>query len=242
MRRPMWTQGRRGAVLGASAAVVMCAGGLGLLAVGGDGQDGGYVATGAAPGISGAAAPPTAGVRLIPLDDEESGPPPSGEAAPTPPASDTPPVPPPAPAPDARPSSPAAPTVPGSPPPSAVPSTSPSTVPASPAVPPAGPAVLDVSEPERAATDRRWCEQVTLTFHNSGGTTVRSGSVTLGTHIIDALGIDWATIESTEEIPAPIAPGVRERGTWTVCVDAWRVPLGMRVETRDVSVRVTPPA
>ena len=64
----MWTQGRRGAVLGASAAVVMCAGGLGLLAVESDGQDGGYVATGAAPGPSGAA--DTAGrrgVRAVPL-------------------------------------------------------------------------------------------------------------------------------------------------------------------------------
>ncbi|MEV4225649.1 hypothetical protein AB0J81_00810 [Streptomyces bobili] len=240
MRRPMWTQGRRGAVLGASAAVVMCAGGLGLLAVEGDGQDGGYVATGAAPGPSGAAAPPTAGVRLIPLDGEELGPSPSGEAAPTPSASGTPPIPPPAPDPDARPPSPRAPTGPGSPPASAGPSKSPSTAPVSPAPPPADPAVLDVGAPERAATDRRWCERVTLTFHNSGGTTVRSGSVTLGTHIIGALGIDWATIESTEDIPTPIAPGARVRGSWTVCVDAWRVPLGMHVETRDVSVRVTP--
>ncbi|MET9506046.1 hypothetical protein ABZY42_30715 [Streptomyces sp. NPDC006622] len=94
-----------------------------------------------------------------------------------------------------------------------------------------------MGEPERAATERRWCERVTLTFHNSGGTAVRSGSVTLGTHVIGALGVDWATIESTEDLPAPIAPGAREHGTWTVCVDAWRVPLGMRVETRDVSVR-----
>jgi hypothetical protein len=78
---------------------------------------------------------------------------------------------------------------------------------------------------------------VTLDFHNSGGTPVRSGTVTFGTHVIDALGIDWATIESTEELPAPIAPDTRRRKTWTVCVDAWRVPLGMRVETRDVSVR-----
>ncbi|MFI1698242.1 hypothetical protein ACH419_20015 [Streptomyces bobili] len=238
MRRPMWTQGRRGAVMGASAAVVMCAGGLGLLAVEGGGQDRGYVATGAAPGPSGAAAPPTAGVRLIPLDGEESGPSPSGKAAPLPSASDAAPIPPPPPsAPNAHPSSPGAPTGPGSPPASTGSSNSPSTEPVSPTAPPAGPAVLDVGEPERAATDRRWCEQVTLTFHNSGGTAVRSGSVTLGTHIIGALGIDWATIESTEKIPAPIGPGARERGTWTVCVDAWRVPLGMRVETRDVSVR-----
>jgi hypothetical protein len=88
----------------------------------------------------------------------------------------------------------------------------------------------------RAATDHRWCEDVTLGFHNSGGTAVRSGTVSFGTHIIGALGIDWATIESAEQLPVPIAPGAREQKTWTVCVDAWRVPLGMHIETRDVSV------
>ncbi|MEW2161529.1 hypothetical protein AB0912_00790 [Streptomyces sp. NPDC007084] len=74
-------------------------------------------------------------------------------------------------------------------------------------------------------------------FHNTGGTAVRSGTVTFGTHIIGALGIDWATVKSTETLPAPIAAGARKDTTWTVCVDAWRVPLGMRIETRDVSVR-----
>lgn len=107
--------------------------------------------------------------------------------------------------------------------------------PASPAKP--GPAVLSVGDPEREPADKRWCEKVTVGFHNTGGTAVRSGSVTLGTHIIGALGIDWATVESAEKLPAPIAPGARKEKTWTVCVDAWRVPLGMHVETRDVSVR-----
>lgn len=100
----------------------------------------------------------------------------------------------------------------------------------------ARPAVLAVSEPSRAATDRRWCEKVTLSFSNTGGTAVRSGTVTFGTHIIGALGIDWATIRSTESLPAPIAAGARKSGTWTVCVESWRVPLGMHVETQDVSV------
>lgn len=107
--------------------------------------------------------------------------------------------------------------------------------PTSPAKP--GPAVLDIGDPEREPADKRWCEKVTVGFHNTGGTAVRSGTVTLGTHIIGALGIDWATVESAEKLPAPIAPGAREEKTWTVCVDAWRVPLGMHVETRDVSVR-----
>lgn len=97
--------------------------------------------------------------------------------------------------------------------------------------------MLVVSDTVRAGTDQRWCEDVTLTLHNSGGTAVRSGTVTFETHVIDALGIDWATRESTAPLPTPIAAGAREKRTWTVCVDAWRVPLGMHIETRDVSVR-----
>ncbi|WP_062725512.1 hypothetical protein [Streptomyces caeruleatus] len=94
-----------------------------------------------------------------------------------------------------------------------------------------------MSAPVREPTDQRWCEKVTLGFRNSGGTAVRSGTVTFGTHVIGALGIDWATVESTEKLPAPIGAGKRKKQTWTVCLDAWRVPLGMHVETRDVTVR-----
>ncbi|QEU93280.1 hypothetical protein [Streptomyces kanamyceticus] len=102
--------------------------------------------------------------------------------------------------------------------------------------PPSGPAKLDVGDPERKPADKRWCEKVTVTFRNTGGSPVRSGTVTFGTHIIGALGIDWATIESTVKLPAPIAPGRKKEKTWPVCVDAWRVPPGMHVETQDVSV------
>ncbi|MEU5275883.1 hypothetical protein AB0G87_05670 [Streptomyces asoensis] len=129
--------------------------------------------------------------------------------------------------------SPASPDAPGSPGPSG----SASPRPTSPSgTPPAGPAALVVSDPVRAGTDQRWCEDVTLVFRNPGGTAVRSGTVAFGTHVIDALGIDWATRRSTVTLPVPIAAGGREERTWTVCVDAWRVPLGMHIETRDVSV------
>ncbi|MEV7319825.1 hypothetical protein [Streptomyces sp. NPDC093970] len=77
---------------------------------------------------------------------------------------------------------------------------------------------------------------MTVDFDNSGGTAVRSGTVTLGTHIVDLLGIDWATIRSTRPVPTPVAPRSHRSGTWTVCVDDWRVPLGMHVETRVLSV------
>ncbi|WP_343244786.1 hypothetical protein [Streptomyces sp. SID14478] len=90
--------------------------------------------------------------------------------------------------------------------------------------------------PELKGTDKRWCQDVTLALRNSGGSAVRSGTVTFGTHIIGGLGIDWATIESTEKLPVPIAAGAETKKTWTVCVDSWRVPLGMHLETRDVSV------
>ncbi|MEU3823782.1 hypothetical protein AB0F36_00465 [Streptomyces sp. NPDC029080] len=84
--------------------------------------------------------------------------------------------------------------------------------------------------------EQRRCQRVTVGFHNSGGTAVRSGEVTFGTHIIGALGVDWGTVASTVRLPVPLAPGARKSPTWTVCVDAWRVPLGMHIETRDVSV------
>ncbi|MFJ2418312.1 hypothetical protein [Streptomyces brevispora] len=114
-----------------------------------------------------------------------------------------------------------------------------STGPATPSAPgssaPAGAAVLKVGAPERAAADERWCEKVTVEFRNTGGSPVRSGTVTFATHIIGGLGIDWATRESTAPLPAPIDAGAARKKTYTVCVDAWRVPLGMHVDTRDVT-------
>lgn len=114
-----------------------------------------------------------------------------------------------------------------------------STGPASPSAPgstaPAGAAVLAVGAPVRAAADERWCEKVTVEFRNTGGSPARSGTVTFATHVIGGLGIDWATRESTAPLPVPIGAGAARKMTYTVCVDAWRVPLGMHVETRDVT-------
>ncbi|MDK0520917.1 hypothetical protein [Streptomyces sp. ML-6] len=100
---------------------------------------------------------------------------------------------------------------------------------------PAGPAVLTVGAPVRAAADERWCEKVTVEFRNTGGSPARSGTVTFATHIIGGLGVDWGTVESTGPLPAPIDAGAARTRTYTVCVDAWRVPLGMHVETREVT-------
>ncbi|GHA00039.1 hypothetical protein GCM10010329_22210 [Streptomyces spiroverticillatus] len=101
--------------------------------------------------------------------------------------------------------------------------------------PPASPAALTVGTPVRAKADRRWCEKVTVRLRNTGGTAVRSGTVTFATHIIGALGVDWGTRTSTQPLPGRIDPGEARNATYTVCVDAWRVPLGMHVETRKVS-------
>ena len=219
-------------MIGASAAVVCL--GAALAACGGGGAEG-YVATGAvggAPQASGAPAGPTGGVTLVPLDgpQKKSGAPATGGKA-TDGRGDPPTLP--AAAPGATDGSPSVPdaksgrTTTASPSPTATPSN---------AAPP-GPAVLTWSDPVRKATEKRWCEDVTLGFTNSGGTAVRSGKVTFGTHIIGALGIDWGTVESTAGLPVPIGAGARKDKTWTVCVDAWRVPLGMHIETRDVTVR-----
>lgn len=101
---------------------------------------------------------------------------------------------------------------------------------------PSGPAKLSVGEPERKPAADRWCEKVTVSFRNTGGAPVRSGTVTFETHVIGALGVDWATIESTEKLPA-LDAGQQLEKTWPVCVDPWRVPLGMHIETQDVSVK-----
>ncbi|WP_242441007.1 hypothetical protein [Streptomyces sp. CB02923] len=63
-----------------------------------------------------------------------------------------------------------------------------------------------------------------------------SGTVTFSTHIIGALGIDWATRTSTHPLPTPITGGTRRTATWRVCVAAWRVLPGMHIETRDAEV------
>lgn len=138
----------------------------------------------------------------------------------------------------AQPSKPAEPSTPGSgsrpggeggttsPPPSPPPSTP---------APPPPPATLALSAPQRAPADKRWCEKVTVEFRNTGGSPARSGTVTFATHIIGALGVDWATIRSSQSLPAPIAAGATRSQTYAVCVESWRVPLGMRVETQDVS-------
>ncbi|MEU3341375.1 hypothetical protein [Streptomyces sp. NPDC006668] len=232
-----WTRGRRGALIGASAAVVCL--GAALAACGGGGREG-YVATGAVggPQVSGAAAP-TGGVTLVPLERPRtttggSGAPTAAKGERDAGAGRV----------DAQGSAPAAGTpraqggssTGGAEPGRTTPTSPPSTATPGPTAP-VGPAALSWGEPVRTAAEQRWCEDVQLTFANSGGTAVRSGTVTFGTHIIGLLGIDWGTVESAEPLPVPIGAGARKEKTWTVCVDAWRVPLGMHVETRDVTVQ-----
>ncbi|MER7397604.1 hypothetical protein ABT381_19085 [Streptomyces sp. NPDC000151] len=98
------------------------------------------------------------------------------------------------------------------------------------------PALLEVGAPKLAKADVRWCEKVTVEIRNTGGRPVTDGTVTFKTHIIGGLGIDWDTRESTRELPVPLPGGARETHTWKVCVDEWRVPLGMHIDTKDVDV------
>jgi hypothetical protein len=261
---------RRGALAGASAAVV-CLGGLLAACASGDGDDEGFVAVGAAAATPerspGKGVAPTGDVELVPLDGGGSGSPSADGAQPGTSESAG------APGPGGGPATGSASSdggaggsgasggsdggpgedgadssrTKGSSSGGSSPGTAGasaggnggSSTPSSPGSgsgTPSGPAVLDIGDVERAPTDERWCEKVTVAFHNSGGSPVRSGTVTFGTHIIGALGVDWATIESTRKLPAPIEAGETEKKTWTVCVDAWRVPLGMHIETQDVSV------
>ncbi|MFE2856914.1 hypothetical protein ACFXJO_38085 [Streptomyces lavendulae] len=127
---------------------------------------------------------------------------------------------------------PTPPGTPGTPTPPVPPGTKPGT-PTPP--PPATPARLTLSAPARAAASERWCERVTVTFTNTGSTAARSGTVSFATHVIGALGIDWATVTTSQPLPAPIAGGTSRTQTYTVCVESWRVPLGMHVDTRKVT-------
>ncbi|MBC9728057.1 hypothetical protein [Streptomyces sp. TRM68367] len=247
MLRGTWTRGRRGVVVGASVAVV-CLGGV-LAACGSGGGSDPYVAVGVAGGPPQASgtAEPTGGVTFAPLDEAENGNR-SGDGSGSGSGSGSNSV-----ESERDPGAGGAESAPGaerragdgggrgapggggeSPRTDDDETNSPRPGPSRTA--PQELAALRVGEPERKAADKRWCEKVTLVFRNTGGTAVGSGTVTFETHVIGALGIDWATVESTERLPAPIAPGARKKQTWTVCVEEWRVPLGMHVETRDVSV------
>ncbi|MGW5342456.1 hypothetical protein [Streptomyces sp. HUAS TT3] len=164
----------------------------------------------------------TAGPGGIPAADPGT---PQGGGTTTAPGTPGTPAPPasPGPAPGTTPGGPGAPGTPGGP------GTTPGTPPAS------TPAALVLTGPLRAPAADRWCERVTVGITNTGSTAARSGTVGFETHVIGALGIDWATVTTTQPLPAPLAGGTTRTQTYTVCVESWRVPLGMHVETRRVT-------
>ena len=106
----------------------------------------------------------------------------------------------------------------------------------SPGESPSGPAKLSVGAHKRAPGDERRCERVTFPLHNSGGTAVTSGNVSFSTKIVGALGGNWGTVETRQSLRVPIDAGERTSQTYTVCVDGWRVPLGVSIETENVEV------
>ncbi|MFJ6047185.1 hypothetical protein [Streptomyces sp. NPDC092307] len=139
---------------------------------------------------------------------------------------------PPSPGTPSTPSAPGTPTSPGGP---GTPTSPPGKPGTTPPAPPSTPARLALSTPVRLAAADRWCERVTVTFTNTGTTAARAGTVSFATHIIGALGIDWATITTNQPLPVPLAGGASKTQTYTVCVESWRVPLGMHVDTRTVT-------
>ncbi|MER7989435.1 hypothetical protein ABTY53_28160 [Streptomyces noursei] len=250
------------AYVATASAAVFCLGGV-LTGCGGAAGSG-YAAVGAAGPADTSAptrpAPPRGGVELTPLEGNGATAGPSGSPGSSGPASPAAPgaagtTPPGTPRP-ARPGSPAAPPAgrgddsgqpgpgPNNPPPS---HGSPAPQPGGPTAPeppsptiPAGPNApsgLVVGKPALADTDVRWCQRITIDFLNTGDRPVTAGTVTFGSHVIGALGIDWATLDSTRDLPLPLSPGKPATGTWRVCVDAWRVPLGMHLDTKDVTFK-----
>ncbi|MEV5972036.1 hypothetical protein [Streptomyces sp. NPDC051921] len=229
--------------------VALCLGGA--LTACGTGDDGeGYAAVGAGSSPKGAV-PPSGSVTLVPLDPAPTTDPgltsSTSSPSPRPPGATgtgrgtapggTATAPPPVPGgpPPRAPGEPAAPgTTPARPPAPGPSAPAPPPTPAPSTKPPA-PAALTLSAPVLTDSAQRWCENVTVTFRNTGGTAVRSGTVQFATHVIGALGVDWATLRSSQPLPAPIAAGATQTRTYTVCVDSWRVPLGMHVDTREVT-------
>ncbi|MEY9843103.1 hypothetical protein [Streptacidiphilus sp. MAP5-3] len=98
---------------------------------------------------------------------------------------------------------------------------------------PQTPASLAVTKLTTAATADRWCQQVTLQLVNSGGRTapVSGTTVTFATHVIGLLGIDWWTYQTSQALSAPVPGHATVNETWTVCLDSWRVPAGMHLDT-----------
>ncbi|WP_327132724.1 hypothetical protein OG311_18710 [Streptomyces sp. NBC_01343] len=209
-----------------------------LTGCGGPARDG-YAAAGAvAPGPerrAGDNVPPQSPVELRRLAGSL---PPASKTGSTPPGTPDPR----SPAASARGGSPATPpgtTQPPQPPPAQVPPTPRPPAPDPGTTPPTTPANLTLGPPTRTGAADRWCEKVTVAFTNTGTKPATSGTVTFATHIIGALGIDWATITTTQPLPAPIPGGTTKTRTYTVCVESWRVPLGMHVETRTTTATWT---
>ncbi|MCB5910833.1 hypothetical protein [Streptomyces pinistramenti] len=126
---------------------------------------------------------------------------------------------------------------PGSPAPGSPDGNSPAPKPPSPTVPagPGAPAGLVIGKPRLGDTDTRRCQKVTFDVLNTGTEPVTAGTVTFGTHIIGGLGIDWATVTSSRALPLPLKSGQLRTAAYRICVDAWRVPLGMHLDTKDVT-------
>lgn len=74
---------------------------------------------------------------------------------------------------------------------------------------------------------------MTLQLVNSGGRTApaTSTTVTFATHVIGLLGIDWWTYQTSQALSAPVPGHATVSETWTVCLDSWRVPAGMHLDT-----------
>ncbi|MCQ4084482.1 hypothetical protein NGB36_28880 [Streptomyces sp. RB6PN25] len=230
---------RRGAL--AASAGVLCLAALAWWVAApdvGGGGGGGYLAAGPAgpPQGAGHVVPPTAKVTMVPLPQGGS------SASPASPASSasssdgsgaTGSAPGPTPGASVPPGS-----LPPDPPGAGVSRTAPATAPSSPG---SGgrPAHLTMSAPQDAATDVPWCQNVTVTFTNTGEVPATSGTVTFATHIIGLLGIDWGTVDTAEKVPVPIAGGVRVTRTWQICLDSWRVPLGTRLDTESAALSGT---
>lgn len=101
---------------------------------------------------------------------------------------------------------------------------------------PLRPGPLTVSAPSDAADGHNWCEDVTVTFGNSGSAPVTSGRATFRTAVVGPLGFVWGVYPTTVDAPLPLAAGARVTTTYDLCLSPWQVPPGLRMKTTGVTL------
>jgi hypothetical protein len=95
---------------------------------------------------------------------------------------------------------------------------------------------LTAGPPQDTPGGQPWCEDVTVTYTNSGTRQVTSGQATLVSQVTDAFGYVWGSYRTPVALPLPIAPGTAATSSYDLCLAPWQVPPGTHLETTAVEL------